>query len=275
MQPYKTMISDSVKKGEFRSKLDIRKAVDDEIERCDLKGVLKVKYPLAAQGHVMDVRLERFTWHLDLDFKQIFNETGEALTAYVQIDSQSNPTPINMQAQDLPSLLAAHDLGTMSELNDYTVEIKWKKKVNFNVPENKPPIKRWIKAIGLDPTKTYKITNTNPTGDEELVNPTKINFQELLINPSNLYNVVMQRNDVELPIYGDRGNQAIFGQFIAHYPIQDIVIYNADNDSSYTKVILLGTDFKFQIIHQLLEIPLNKLTLNNSFIFLELKGHLV
>ena len=92
-------------------------------------GTINIPYPTSIQGQVFNMRIEKWTWIPYLDMKQVFNPTTESITGKITIDDVE--ADIAEQVQDIPSLLRAHDLGGLIRGKDYTLQIKWKRKVQF------------------------------------------------------------------------------------------------------------------------------------------------
>ena len=248
--------------GEFRSKLDVRDAGMEQLSRVSIDGTLNMEYPLAMSGQLFNLRLERMNWLVNLDYKQIFNDTPDKVTGYVHIDGVK--TEIAKNVQDIKSLVYYHNLGTVIGVDgslDYIIEIRWSKTVDFS--GNYPEIEQWLKAIGLESTTYTKNTKT------------QINSQDILIGQDAVLDLVMERNDVNFQIFGDKSNQLVLAQFIATKPIHEIIAYNATDESTYFRTVLLGSNFRFKIYHHWLNKPLNKLTLDQSIIDIEVRGKIL
>lgn len=279
-----TVESLAAKDTEFRSKIDVRNAVAEQFVRVGADGTIFLEYPLSVKGQLFDVRLERLNMLLNFDYKQMFNTSfdkenkaighfkkadsneGEYLDGDI-LDSDGAKTKyfkIGDNVQDIRSLVHTHKLGVVTgyeESIDYLTQIKWTKKVSFE--KNTPEIKQWLLAIGL----TNEIYENGTT--------TNIPSQDILIGPDAVLDIVMEANDADFNVYGDAADQLVLAQVIADRPIHSIIAYNANDDSSYFRTILLGKSFTFKLYHHWLNKPINKLTLDRSIISIEIRGRTI
>ena len=273
-----TVESLASKDAEFRSKIDVRNAVSEQFVRVGADGTIFLEYPLSVRGQLFDVRLERLNMLLNFDYKQLFNTSFEEVEGHFKkadsnvaeyedgdiLDDDGDPTKkfkIGSNVQDIRSLVHTHKLGVVTgyeESIDYLTQIKWTKKVSFE--GNNPEIKQWLYAIGLRGDIYMKGTTTN------------IPSQDILIGPDAVIDIVMEANDSDFNVYGDAADQLVLAQVIADRPIHSIIAYNANDDSSYFRTILLGKSFTFKLYHHWLNMPINKLTLDRSIISIEIRG---
>ena len=252
---------------EFRLKFNVMDftAISEDtkyITEVNTNGTIVIPYPTAIQGQVFNMRIEKWTWHLYLDMKQIYNTTGVSGQGYINIDG-ANFT-ILPQVQDLPSLLRAHDLGGLIRSEDYTLVIKWKKTVHFD--HNPPHIRQWLRKIGFG----NMIDETFTAGSE-----TVLNAYDVWIEPETIYNCVMESNNMRFPSYGDDGNQIILCQVYSEKPSGYKIAYNATDDTTAHQIYKQGDAIRLKIYHQRLNIPLNKLTLHRSPMYIEVRGRIV
>ena len=286
-----TVESLAAKDTEFRSKIDVRNAVAEQFDRVSEDGTIFLEYPLSVKGQLFDVRLERLNMLLNFDYKQLFNtsfdkenkavgkfkkaESNE--TDYLDgdiLDDDGDKTKyfkIGDNVQDIRSLVHTHKLGVVTgfkESIDYLTQITWTRKVSFE--GNTPDIKQWLAAIGLTKDKFYLENGYYSKGTT-----TNILSQDILIGPDTVIDIIMEANDADFNVYGDAADQLVLAQVIADRPIHSIIAYNANDDSSYFRTILLGKSFTFKLYHHWLNMPINKLTLDRSIISIEIRGRTV
>lgn len=269
---------------DFRCKLNINKAVIEQNDRLDIEGTFYVRHPLVLKGTIVSLRLERLNWLLDFDYKQMFNNEDYPINGKwtTWTGTKTNPTLeddtnniILGNVNDLYSLCSTHDLATVVGFEsslDYRTKITWKKNVTFYY--NEPEIQQWIIAIGLD-CFTYNdqgdITGPKYYATDDI---TYVPINKMLIRPDAVIDLIMERNDIDFVITGDNSAKQVLGQFIARKPIGEIIAYNADDDSEYFRSVLLGKEYALKLYHHWLGKQINKLTLNNSIIDIELRGRL-
>ena len=274
--------------AEFRSKIDVRNAGEEQLVKVGFDGTIYMEYPMAIQGQLFDIRLERLNILLNLDYKQLFNDVPlvdsqgriekakgyfkHADTSVVPSNSQwSEDVSIANNVQDLRSLVHTHQLRVVvgyEESIDYRTYVKWTKWVTFE--GNTPDIIQWLKAIGLMKDDFYKENKYYKKGDV-----ISIPSQDILIGPDAVIDIVMEANDADFNMYGDSASNLVLAQVIADRPIHSIIAYNANDASTYFRSMLLGDSFTFKFYHHWLNRSMNKLTLDKSIISIEIRGKIV
>ena len=234
------------------------------IPQVTTNGTIVIPYPTSIQGQVFNMRVEKWTWYLFLDMKQLYNTTGVRENGTINIDGTD--TTIADNVQDLPSLLRAHDLGGLIRAEDYTLVIKWRKTVHFG--NNPAHIRQWFRKIGF-PSDSALEAAYNAGSD------TVIHAHDVCIEPETIYNCIMESNNMRFPSYGDYGNQIILCQVYSEKPSGYKIAYNATDDATSHQIYKQGDAIRLNIYHSRLNIPLNKLTLNNSSMYIEIRGRIV